>query len=460
MKKLFSVVLAFAMLLSLFAGCGKNETGKNKDGKVVITVGGWPTEAGPTLDAMNETLEAFHKKYGDTIEVVPDTWTFSLDTFLVKAASGQLPTVYGTHLTETERIINAGYAADITNQVKKFGYEGKFNKNVEKLISRDGKYYMLPSSAYIMGMLANIDVLRQAGLVDEDDNPIFPKTYEELTEYSKIIKEKTGKAGFVMPTTGNIGGWHFTIIAWANGVDFMEKVDGKWKATFNTPECVEVLQWIKDLKWKHNVLNANSLIDYTEALKLIATGQAGYHLQSGAQNALMTYGMDKNDVAMGVIPSGKVKHVTLTGGSVQVIANNATEEQKDAAFKWLEFTGVTPYATEDAKQAIEKEYATNNAEKYVVGVPKFSQWSDDAEINQFRNEVIEKYTNVPKKNVSQYVMVDGLEIQPEEPVCCQDLYSTLDACIQAVLTDKNADCKKLIANAAKDFQANFLNNAK
>lgn len=461
MKRNVSLILALVMVLSLFTGCGVKKAGKEESQKTVITVGGWPTAEGPTLDSMNEKLKAFNKKYAGKIEVVPDTWAFSLDTFLVKAASGQLPTVYTTHFTETDRIISAGYAADITKQMKNFGYADKLNDNVKNFISRDGKYYMVPNSAYTMGMLANMEVLREAGLVDKDDNPIFPKTYDELTEYSKIVKEKTGKTGFVMPTTNNIGGWHFVIIAWANGVNFMKKVDGKWKATFNTPECVKTLQWIKDLKWKYNVLNANTLIDYNEGMKLIGTGQAAYYLQSAPQNALFsTYGMDKNDVAMGVIPEGDKKHVTLMGGSAVAISNKATEAQKDAAFKWFEFTGLTPNATADSKTAIENEYATYNAENYAVGVPKFSQWSDDAEITKFREEVIKKYTNIPIGHVNQYKMVDGLKVQTEEPVCCQDLYGALDACIQEVLTNKNADCKKIIADAAKDFQANYLDNAK
>ncbi len=456
-----ALILAGLMLTGTLSACGDKKATTTADGKTIISVGGWPTEEGPTLETENKRLEEFTKKYGDTIEVVPDTWSFSLDTFLTKAASGQLPTLYTTHLTETDRIISAGYAADITKQMQDYGYADKVNDNLKPLISRDDKYYMVPNSAYTMGILANMKVLKEAGLVDENDNPIFPTTYDELTEFSKQIKEKTGKAGFVMPTTANNGGWYFTIIAWANGVEFMKKVDDKWTATFNTPECVETLQWIKDLKWEHDVLSANSLIDYNEGLKLIATDQAAYHLQSGPQNALIaTYGMDKNDIAMGVIPKGKKRHVTLTGGSVKALASDATEAQKDAVFKWLEFSGITPNLTEESKIAIENEYSTSNKENYVVGLPKFSQWTDDAPINQFRSEMIEKYTNIPVNHVSQYKMVEGLEIQPEEPVCCQDLYSTLDACVQAVLTDKNADCAEIIANAAKDFQANYLDGAK
>ena len=36
------------------------------------------------------------------------------------------------------------------------------------------------------------------------------------------------------------------------------------------------------------------------------------------------------------------------------------------------------------------------------------------------------------------------------------LYALLDACIQEVLTNENADCAALIQKAASDFQQNYL----
>ena len=37
--------------------------------------------------------------------------------------------------------------------------------------------------------------------------------------------------------------------------------DGKWKATFNSPEAANALQYIKDLKWKYDVLPTNTLVN-------------------------------------------------------------------------------------------------------------------------------------------------------------------------------------------------------
>lgn len=461
MKKSICCFLVLCLCVLIFTSCNKNVSEPTTKGnKVVLTVGSWPSKEGVSLNAYNEALARFNEKYGDQIEIVPDHWTFDVQTFLPKAASGQLPTLYAAYFTEADRIIDAGYAADITEYMKKYDYEDKVNDTIKNMITRDGKMYLIPRDAYAFGILANLNLLREAGLVDEEENPIMPKTYDELVEYAKLVKEKTGKAGFIMPTAGRNGGWHFTVIAWSFGVKFMEKIDGKWKATFNTPECVEALQFIKDLKWKHNVLNPNVLINLSEAQKLFATDQGAFYLASTpADNLFSNYGMNKDDIAMGTIPSGKKKHVTLMGGAFKVLAPNATEEQKDAAFKWLEYEGVTPHLTDTSRESLESKYKSRAAEGFIIGIPTFSPWNNKASVTQFEESLRQKYLNVNINHIKQYGNFDNVEIRAEEPVCCQDLYALLDACIQAVLTDENADCAELIANAARDFQVNNLDNA-
>ena len=68
--------------------------------------------------------------------------------------------------------------------------------------------------------------------MEADGTPKQPKDWYEMAEFAKTIKEKTGKAGLVLPTSANNGGWIFTPIAWSFGVEFMKK---------NEEEVVKVL---------------------------------------------------------------------------------------------------------------------------------------------------------------------------------------------------------------------------
>ena len=182
------------------------------------------------------------------IEIITDEYTYSVDTFLPKAASGQLPNLYRTWFTEANKIINAGYAEDITNVLENNNVSSNVNPDLLALCEKDGHYYGLPTSAYSMSMMYNVDLFKEAGLVDENGVPVFPKTWEEVAQTAVTIKEKTGKYGFFYPTKNNQGGWMFMNIAWGFGADFEKQVDGKWTAAFDSQEAADALQFIKDLK--------------------------------------------------------------------------------------------------------------------------------------------------------------------------------------------------------------------
>ena len=75
--------------------------------------------------------------------------------------------------------------------------------------------------------------------------------------------------------------------------------------------------------------------------------------------------------------------------------------------------------------------------------------------------LIEKYRNIDTKQVKLYNDSLGdtsIELQPEEPVCAQELYGEIDKMIQQILTDENTDIAAMVKKANDDFQKNYLNN--
>ena len=96
-----------------------------------------------------------------------------------------------------------------------------------------------------------------------------------------------------------------------------------------------------------------------------------------------------------------------------------------------------------------------------IGIVGMSVLGGETEKYKYTKELAEEFYNMKPNAVRLYnesLLSKNLEIQPEEPVCAQDLYSLLDNCIQQVLNDKNADCKSIIEKANNDFQINYLNN--
>ncbi len=457
--RIIAAATVITVSMGIFSGCGKKVNDKDDKGRTVISVGVWPSKKGVNLDNANARKERFEKANPDVV-IEPDTWTFDRKTFYAKAAGGNLPVLYQVAYTEMPEIISSGYSADISKVLKKRGYDGMFNESVMDVISKNGKVYGFPLDSYVLGLAYNTELFEKAGLMESDGTPKQPKDWYELAEFAQKIKKSTGKAGFVFPTANNNGGWMFTPIAWSFGVEFMKKDSkGKWQATFNTKECVDTLQYIKDLKWKYDVLPANTFVDYGEMYKSFATGNAAMLMSAGSYaGSVSKYGMTPEQSGIMALPAGPRRNVTLLGGSVWCIRDNATEDQIDAAVRWLE-TAISYKLTDEFKTNKKVEIEKNLSENKLVGVNSMSIWSEKAESRVWENELIAKNANANKNHFKLYndfVANCPAEVQPEEPVCCQELYGILDSCIQEVLTNKDADCSKIIKNAASDFQKNYL----
>lgn len=463
-KKKVAAILTAALATASLAGCGGGKTETADSGKIQISVGEWPSENRPIEQEKYEGyLKEMKDKYPD-IEVTPDEWAYDVQTFLPKASSGQLPTMYTCYLTETKKIINAGYSADITDILNKLGYSEYLNKDVMALCEKDGKYYGVPQDYYKMGLACNVELFKQAGLVDENGVPKFPQTWEEVAETAQVIKEKTGQPGFVLPTINNCGGWHFMNIAWSYGVEFMKQDGDKWIATFDSPECVEALQFVKDLKWKYNALPDNTLIDNPEMQKLFAVDQGAMYMTIGPDVALTeTYGMSPDRFSFTKIPAGPKGRYSLMGGKTRMFSPNATQEQLDACFKWLDVaSNFKPALTEEEQKAYIEKTKTDLQTKIDQGYIVFDASTGIWELPGLSDEVrkmAKEMANIDYRMVETSLDSSDVTVKPEEPMNCQDLYSILDSCIQAVLTDESADPAALIKEANAAFQKNYLDKA-
>ena len=455
MKKIVSIAAAAALALSVFSGCGFK-----KQDDSTLSVGEWPAEQGPELTNKNNQKEAFEKA-NPGVTIKGDTWVFDVQSFYPKAAAGMLPNLYKAHYTEADKIMKAGYAKDLTKIVEENGYKDNLNPIILNTISKDGKIYAIPEVAYVLGLAYNVEMFDKAGLMNPDGTPMQPKDWDEVAEFAVKIKNATGKPGMAVPTSGNVGGWLFTPIAWSYGVKFMEQQsDGKWKATFDTPEAVAALQYIKDLKWKYDVLPTNTLINYEEYYKMFGTEQVGIVISAGdIPRNIHKYEFDNDKLGMLAIPKGPARHVTLLGGSMFCIANNASDKQMENALKWLDFTGKTYKLTDDAKNAKDADMKQQLEEHRHIGIKSMQVWNDNSEVVKYEHELIDKNANAEPNHVKLYneaVNDPSIEVQAEEPVCAQDLYAILDGCVQEVLTNKDADPAKLIREANESFQKNYL----
>ena len=486
MKKLLGLLLVTAMAVST-VGCGaeKKQEVTQKESETKNEVSVETSEATeekeaepepvtikvdrmPDKDKSPEKYESMVKQVAAFEELYPwitiewDTSVYSVDTFMAKAATGQLPDIMYIPATEANKIVSAGYAQDITAMMEKYGYTEAVKADVLDAFTYDEKIYFIPYSSYTMGLVMNKAVLEEAGELNADGSVNYPETWEELAEMAGRIKEKTGKAGLALPTTGNCGGWHFMNIAWSYGVDFMaQDEDGKWVTQFNTPECVEALQFVSDLKWKYDALSDNEFIDYAEMYKLTGSGQAAMVMSTpdtGCMNDLGANGMVAEEFAIGHLPAGPEGRYALSGGSLFMIPAGTSEEKQDACFKWTEFIGEGVSMTEEALES-QRAALEDRVAKGSMVLPKVLASSyNDGQRAEALNKLYGEYADVKPEQVAAFEESGVVTVRMEEPQCCQDLYAIFDNLVQAVLTDENADIESLVEKAANDFQVNFLDN--
>lgn len=459
MKKIICLITAAVISLSLLSACGTGAN--NTDGKVHITIAAWPSPETnkAQYDLYQKYLDAYKSKYPD-VEVTTDEWRFDLKNYLVKAAAKQLPTTFTIAPTELDTLINSGYIRDITKAMTDFGYLEGYDKKYEFVYMRDGKAYAVvdPESVYEMGLLVNVDLFKKAGLTDKKGLPKYPQTWDEVAEFSKTIKEKTGKAGFVMPTKERHGGWEFTNIAWSYGADFLEKTgDGKYKAIFASDEAAEALQFIKDLKWEANALQEEALVSIGAIQKLVGTGEAAMGIiQSGMVNGIpKSYGTPFENLAMCRIPAGPKGRFAFSSANIYVVSGETTDEELEALMNWFNMIGMGPEVNAEMIEKWEESYKAKAEEGQIVGIKPSMIWKS-GERREKQIEAMNKYTNINPELYEDYVSADDITFRADPEKCAQELYDVIDSALQKVLTDKNADVKDVLKKAQDNFQVNFL----
>lgn len=450
-KSIAFACMALVLAGSMFAASKK----KSKDANS-IKLGIWPEDTLTADIAMHEEYVKTFNTFYPNMTVVPAYYKYATDNFVPLASSGQLPTIYDTWFTEPQKIINQGFAKDITKEVKELGWDKKMNPGVLDLLSKKGKIYGVPRDAYALGLMINVDLFKQAGLVDKDGLPDYPKTWTDLAEKAKIIKEKTGAAGLCLLAKDNAGGWHFTNIAWDFGAVFEVQKKGKWIAQIDTPEVAAAFQYVKDLKWKYDVLTADPTNeDWGTGFRSLGTGVAAMYIaaQDAVNQPTQVNGLPVTSLALEPLPAGPKGQYSLMGGTPYMFSPNATSEQVKACLKYLEIMGKSPSVSQEAIAGMSAD-AANRMNEGIPVIPPFPAWSD-ASLEAARDKAEKPYRNVDMRLYQNYydmVQKSG-NVKSEEPMCAQDLYAELTKVLQAVITDKNANIPDLLKKAQKNFQS-------
>lgn len=475
-KRFISVALCTALIVASLSGCGDKqktpdegdkqnnvseqgdaENGTDTEGEeVTITIGVSPAETSTEADIerWEAAVAAMKEKYPN-VTVEEAHYDYAPDTFVALAESGNLPTLYGTWYTETQKLIDEGYAADITEEMSERGWIESMNPSIRSILSDAEEHiYGVPITTYGLGIMINAELFEQAGLVDEDGIPLYPATWQELAETAKKIKEATGEAGLVLLAKDNSGGWHFSNIAWAFGANLVtQNEDGSYVAHLDSAEAIEAMEFVKSLKWEYDVLTADPTVeDWGTGFTNLAAGTAAMYIAANdAVQMPISNGMELENLAMYAFPAGpNGDQYSLAGGTAYMFSPDATEAQIKAALDFVEIYGYGP-STESVK-GYENEMKAYNENGNPVLKP-FPIW-DNEELVAAQEAVVGKYGNVDERMFNNYfeaVVKDG-NLRTEEPGSAQDMYAELTKVLQEVLTNEDSDVSALMKTANDNYQ--------
>jgi multiple sugar transport system substrate-binding protein len=247
----------------------------------------WSREGNPERVARTQkNIEVFTEKTGIEVELVVVDETAQFTLILVNAAAGTLPDVVHHPAALTSRwvkegILNPGASAEVLAEL---GEETFYPAALEE-VKVDGKYAAVPIDGGGSVLHYRTDWFEEAGLAP-------PRTYDEMLAAAKAL-HGPGNQRYGIGLSTDPGNeamqTRLESMALANGCYL---VDESGEADFDSPNCIEFLEFEKELRQ----YAPEGLFDSVASRALYLSGQAAMFIGGTATLHRMA-GLDDSQLA-------------------------------------------------------------------------------------------------------------------------------------------------------------------
>ncbi len=369
MKKLISMVLMLAMLLSLAAMPALADEPLKLTMFFPVNVGGSVAQLIENMtaefNAQNPDIEVqpvYTGNYDDTVTAIQSSIGTAGQPDLFVSLATQRFTMDDTNMAMT---LDDIIAADPEGQafVDDFIDGFMLDSYVE-----GGHIISIPFQRSTMVLFYNKDAFREVGLDPEQP----PKNWEELVDYAQKLTNEN-RFGVAIALNSGSAQWAFTGFSLqncTNGVGLMSG-DGK-HIYFDTPENVEALQLWLDLQNKYHCM-APGIVQWTDMPTQFLAGQVAmiYHTTGNLTNIRNNANFD---FGVAFLPAGR-QWGAPTGGGNFYITKGISEERQQAAWKYIKFMCSTEKAAQwsiDTGYVATREscYETETLKAYYASFPQ------------------------------------------------------------------------------------------
>jgi multiple sugar transport system substrate-binding protein len=281
-----------------------------------------------------DKIDPVHEKYIKEWEAANEGWTIAVEvvgwaqcqdkaTTLAAAGSPAAMAYVGSRTLKEFALNDLIVEVPMTDEEKAAYYP-----NIVDTVTFEGTQWGVPIAFSTKALYWNKDLFREAGL--DPEKP--PTTWAEEIEYAKIIKEKTGKAGYGLPAKTFDNTMH-QFLHWVytnNG----QIIDADGNIVMDSPQVLAALQAYKDIT-PYSVEGATAY-EQNEIRAIFLDGSVGMiQAAVGAAYLLQDTDIDWGVTALPLGPDAKGNGTLLITDSLAIFKDSGVEEKATEFAKFI-----------------------------------------------------------------------------------------------------------------------------
>lgn len=402
LEKVITVILAMSMAVMCLTGCQKSNenaaapTQSEDSGSAekkenvkepeqeMTTITVWSNE-GSTKAYYEEKIEEWNNTVGKEKGIQIDYTVYGTDyvqVYELAIENDQAPDIFGFSGDST---VNNYAAAGKIIAISDLPGGEEFIKEcgteiIESANLIDGKVYYTKPNTNTVGLIYNIDLFKQAGIVDENGNARPPKTWDEVREDARLITELSDHVyGIAFPFGwGSYFNWVIRNPFSASYGD-TELIQIDWdNLTWDYSDLKEPLTWLSTIKEDGSYFPGAENLDNDTLRAQFAEGNIGMYFGASWDMGVYTDQFTTKcdwDVAQLPTFDENVKYQQMSSSSASmIISKQAQEKDLEKIMEVFKFF----YSDEAMTDKYEKELSipTNSAYVEKADASKISkQWA-------------------------------------------------------------------------------------
>lgn len=319
---------ALCLMLVGFSGCREFRGD-------VLTIRFWNGFTGPDGRTMLAMVKRFNEENPDVRVIMQRMdWATYYNKLFVAGLGGRAPDVFVIHTDTLNRFHGAGFLRPLDDLIH--GPGGlpveDFDAYVINSVYHEDSYFAVPLDAHLMGMYYNRELFREAGIVDEDGEPLPPTNREEFIDALERLKQN-GNGSSV-----DVWGFVFTFYR-TNLYTIMRQFGGKvfsedgTRTLINSPENVAALEFAVSLVQERQLAPTPEAFDSWIGFR---QGRVGIAFEG---IYMLPDLLRQGDLDFGAAPVPLLgEHRAVWGGSHNLCLKDDLDEKKtDAAWRFVRF---------------------------------------------------------------------------------------------------------------------------